>query len=189
MKTPGAARGPPDPVAAFRPRCEDAARRFDDGDLDLHDAVDALQEDAVRSGLVEAIGQDAVQWIMAEAFRPFRSDLAIMTGKLTVTCSEFRAIRQNTLRGFARISIREMRLSIYDVSLHQKGANRWAQLPSKPQVRDGVLVKDPAGKVQYTPVMEFTGREVREAFSARVVEAVLAIEPHAFDAEPETTSS
>jgi hypothetical protein len=38
------------------------------GELDLHDAVDVLQELAVRYDLVDAIGEDAVQAIIVEAF-------------------------------------------------------------------------------------------------------------------------
>ena len=35
---------------------------------DLHDAVDDLQRYAVESGLVDAIGQDAIQAIISQAF-------------------------------------------------------------------------------------------------------------------------
>jgi hypothetical protein len=38
------------------------------GEFDLHEAVDKLQADAERTGLVAEIGQDAVQKIMADAF-------------------------------------------------------------------------------------------------------------------------
>jgi hypothetical protein len=104
--------------------------------------------------------------------------------KLTITCSEFRALRRNTLCGFAVIEIAEMKLTIRDVAVHEKNESRWAQLPAKPQVKDGALVKDPAtGKVAYTPVMDFTSREVRDAFSAAVVRAVLARAPDAFPME------
>jgi hypothetical protein len=57
-----------DPVAAFRLRCEVRAILFEEGEMDLHEAVDVLQTDAVAGGLVEAIGQDRVQAIMAAAF-------------------------------------------------------------------------------------------------------------------------
>jgi hypothetical protein len=43
------------------------------GELELREAVDALQIFAVEAGLVDEIGQDAVQAIMAEAFRRVRS--------------------------------------------------------------------------------------------------------------------
>lgn len=42
----------------------------------LHEATDWLQLWAVRSGLVHDIGQDAVQAIISDAFRPHRKDLA-----------------------------------------------------------------------------------------------------------------
>jgi hypothetical protein len=106
------------------------------------------------------------------------------TGKLTVTCGGFNPRVRNTLRGFAEITVAEMRLTIHDVAIHQKGASRWAQLPSKPWVKDGALVKDPdTGKIKYIPVMEFDGRAVADAFSRVVIDAVLARAPDAFDGE------
>lgn len=39
------------------------------GELDLHEAVDVLQADAEAQGLVDVLGQDAVQEILAECFR------------------------------------------------------------------------------------------------------------------------
>jgi hypothetical protein len=57
-----------DPVAVFEARCEARALLFAAGELDLHQAVDELQADAVRDGLVAGIGQDEVQSIMADAF-------------------------------------------------------------------------------------------------------------------------
>jgi hypothetical protein len=57
-----------DLAAAFELRCWARARLFAEGELDLHDAVDKLQHDAVRDGLVAAVGQDAVQGMMGEAF-------------------------------------------------------------------------------------------------------------------------
>jgi hypothetical protein len=41
----------------------------------LHEAVDALQRDAIASGLVRQIGQDAAQAIMAAAFSEVRRDV------------------------------------------------------------------------------------------------------------------
>lgn len=61
-----------DPVDAFRLRCEMRAYLFVIGEIDLHEAVDVLRLDAERDGLVELLGQDAVQTIMAGAFSPYR---------------------------------------------------------------------------------------------------------------------
>jgi len=101
--------------------------------------------------------------------------------KLSITCLDFRPLVRNTLRGFATIKIRELRLEICDVTLHQKGAARWVQLPAKPQVRDGALVKDDAGKIQYVHIMDFDSREVRDAFSRACIDAVTRAFPDAFE--------
>lgn len=103
--------------------------------------------------------------------------------KLTVHCTDFRPLRRNTLCGFAIITIAELKLTIRDVAIHQKGELRWAQLPAKPQIKDGALIKDSAGKVQYWPVLEFTSDPVRKAFSQAVIAAVLERVPGAFAEE------
>jgi hypothetical protein len=59
----------PDPVEVFRERAEARALLAEAGALDFHDAVDELQACAEASGLVDCIGQDLVQQIMAEAFK------------------------------------------------------------------------------------------------------------------------
>jgi hypothetical protein len=55
-------------VDAFRARCEARAWLVAEGELTLPDAVDELQASAMASGIVDAIGQDQVQEIMADAF-------------------------------------------------------------------------------------------------------------------------
>jgi hypothetical protein len=106
--------------------------------------------------------------------------------RLAITCDDWRPVRRNTLCGFARIHIAELDLSIYDVAVHQKGDRSWARLPSKPWIRDGAVVTDDDGKVQYSPILEFSRREVREAFSNAVVRAVVERFPNALALE-ETT--
>jgi uncharacterized protein YjiS (DUF1127 family) len=59
----------------FTLRAEARARLYADGEMDLHTAVDELQRLAETNGLVAAIGQDAVQAIMSEAFAVVRDDL------------------------------------------------------------------------------------------------------------------
>src|SRR5262245_8685148 len=48
------------------------ATLFVAGEFDLQVAIDVLQEDAKRSGLVKQFGQDVVQRLMADAFRSRR---------------------------------------------------------------------------------------------------------------------
>ena len=54
--------------AAYAARCEARALLFISGQLSLHDAVDELQAYAEQSGLIDRLGQDEVQRIMAIAF-------------------------------------------------------------------------------------------------------------------------
>ena len=65
----------PTPSETFQVLCESRALRWQAGDLTLADAVDWLQDIAAKNGLVQAIGQDAVQLIMARAFAAVRDDL------------------------------------------------------------------------------------------------------------------
>jgi hypothetical protein len=103
--------------------------------------------------------------------------------KFSITCSDFRQVRRNTLRGFVSVTVDELKLTVHDVALHEKGDARWASLPAKPQIKDGGLVKDAAtGKIAYVPVLEFTDRTVRDAFSRAVIDAVLRRERNAFAA-------
>ena len=57
----------PLPVA-FKARAEARAMLWHCGEFDLHEAVDKLQADVERDGLIEMIGQDAVQEIISKAF-------------------------------------------------------------------------------------------------------------------------
>jgi hypothetical protein len=128
---------------------------------------------SMMSGSTYRVDLVLVQQLLAGRGRP--------DGKLTVTCGSFHPLVRNTLRGFAEITIAELRLTIRDVAIHQKGNARWAQLPAKPQVKDGAPVKDATGRVLYVNIMDFDSRAVRDAFSRVVVDAVLSRAPFAFD--------
>jgi hypothetical protein len=98
--------------------------------------------------------------------------------QLKVACTSFRPWPKNTLCGFASIRTAEIGLTIYDVAVHQKGSTRWARPPARPQVRDGVLVRDGEGKILYAKILEF---DDRSAFSAAMIKAVLEHAPNAFE--------
>jgi hypothetical protein len=61
-----------DPLSAFRLRAWARAYLWSVGEYDLHTAADHLQRVAERDMLIERIGQDQVQSIIAGAFLPFR---------------------------------------------------------------------------------------------------------------------
>ena len=61
-----------DPLKVFIARTEARAMLWQAGEFDLQEAVNALQAAAVRDGLVDSIGQDAVQEILSQAFARVR---------------------------------------------------------------------------------------------------------------------
>ena len=108
--------------------------------------------------------------------------------KHTIDCLAFRPMAKNTLRGFARIRIRELHLIVNDVTLHEKAGSRWAGLPGRPQICDGVVVTDKRGKTAYAAVLEFENRAAGDAFSEAVwrsVEAMASLDRPSKDGRPD----
>jgi len=66
------AKAPVSRLAVFIARAEARAMLWQCGELDLDEAVDVLQAASEASGLIEEIGQDAVQAIIAKAFEAVR---------------------------------------------------------------------------------------------------------------------
>lgn len=99
---------------------------------------------------------------------------------MKLTCTDWRPLNRNTLQGFAAIKIEDLGLLVRDVAVHEKAGRRWAQLPAKPQIRDGAAVVGPDGRVTYFPMLEFDSRPRRDAFSNAVCVAILARDPKAF---------
>jgi hypothetical protein len=83
---------------------------------------------------------------------------------------------------FCTVIVPEMRLRVIDVTVFQSHGKRWCGLPGNPQIdKDGQAPRDDRGKVVYSPVIQFTDRDVGDAFSDRVIEALLEAYPDAFD--------
>ena len=92
--------------------------------------------------------------------------------QMPVALLEWKAVRKNTLRGFAKVRLGRS-MSIKDIATHVKNGRRWVQLPAKPIInQDGTAKKDDAGKILYVPVIEWTDREAADRFSQAVIEAI-----------------
>jgi hypothetical protein len=63
------------PLAILIARTEARAGLYAACEFDLHEAIDPLQAYAAESGLVDEIGQDAVQQILAKSFGEVRHEL------------------------------------------------------------------------------------------------------------------
>jgi hypothetical protein len=99
--------------------------------------------------------------------------------KFTIEVTACKRFERGTLVYFCDVVIRELRLKIHEVALHKKGSARWASMPAKPWLKDGVAVRGDDGKIQYSPLFEFETREVSNAFSREVWRALLEFDPDA----------
>lgn len=99
---------------------------------------------------------------------------------MKIVLEEFRPVERNTLRGFARLTVPELGMVLHDVAVHARDGRAWASPPGRPMVgRDGVQMRDAAGKPQFAPTLGFTSRADQDGFSAAVVAVVRARHPEA----------
>jgi hypothetical protein len=104
--------------------------------------------------------------------------------KLSIKVEAFKALRSNTLYGFVDLVVPEMHLRVKEATVHESRGRRWIGLPAKPQItRGGQVRRGEHQKTLYVPVLEFTDRATRDAFSQRAIAALLESFPHAFDSE------
>jgi hypothetical protein len=106
---------------------------------------------------------------------------AAMREKLSIICTDLRPLCKNTLRGFATIQIAELRMTMSEIAIHAKGDRAWAQPPARPWIKNGQVVRDDNGRIQYSPIIEFDTGAVRTAFSDAVIRAVPEFDEHALE--------
>lgn len=97
--------------------------------------------------------------------------------KISLTCTDFRPLRRNTLRGFATIQIAHLRTTMREVAIHDRDGKTWAQPPSRPWTKNGQLFIGNDGKTRYSPLFEFDSPAVRGAFSDAVIRAIRQFAP------------
>jgi hypothetical protein len=92
----------------------------------------------------------------------------------------WKPLERNSLRGFASIRLGAT-LKIHDVAVHRHENGRcWAQLPAKPMLQtDGSVKRNPDGKIQYVPLLEWSDRAASDRFSEAVIAAIEAEHPGA----------
>jgi hypothetical protein len=103
---------------------------------------------------------------------------AVVMTPSTITIEEFRPFLKNSLIGFCRVRMPNG-LVFHDVSVHRQGDAVWASPSAKAQIgRDGTHIKKD-GKPQYSPVVSFASKEVRDKFSDAILGALRASHPEA----------
>jgi hypothetical protein len=87
--------------------------------------------------------------------------------------------RRGSLLGFASVQFASG-LVIHEVTVHRAGSKTWCGPPSRPWVRDGVVVVDEITcRPKYQPVIEFATHGVRAAWSRQILEALATQHPDA----------
>jgi hypothetical protein len=87
---------------------------------------------------------------------------------------DWKPCERNTLRGFATIKIRELRLVVHDVALRERNGTRWAQLPGKPTLKDGKPITGDDGRIRYVPIFTTDRPGTRISIAARLARASFA---------------
>ena len=96
-----------------------------------------------------------------------------------VNILDWRPLKKNSLLGFAKVEL-PSGMVLLDVTILTGERGPWASPPSKPMLdREGAALKDAAGKLRYSPIIEFTSREIRDRWSAAVIDAMRAAHPEA----------
>jgi hypothetical protein len=103
------------------------------------------------------------------------------TGRPRMRLVGWRRLRRGSLVGFADVELPAFGLRFCGCSVFEKNGRRWATLPGRPQVKDGQLIRDDAGKLVYEPSAIWLDTRLGEAFSGRVCELVAGADPSAFE--------
>jgi hypothetical protein len=84
------------------------------------------------------------------------------------------------LLGFARVRL-PSGMIFHDVGVYHRDDTWWATPASKPRLgKDGVQIKDAAGKGQWQPVVTFASKDLRDKWSSAVIEAMGLAHPEIF---------
>ena len=107
-----------------------------------------------------------------------------------VEIESFEKLCRSTLRGFCTVIVPEFGLRIYDVSVYEQSAKRWAMPPAKAALDHTArnLRRGADGRPFFTPALAFLDPNVRRAFSDNVVDALLTQYPAAFDCDQPTST-
>lgn len=96
-----------------------------------------------------------------------------------LTINDWKPLRRNSLRGFVTVTL-PSGMILHEVLIHVTPDGPWAAPPSKPMIgRDGVAMKDAAGKARYSPIVSFADKPMRERWSSAIIAALLASHPDA----------
>jgi hypothetical protein len=104
-----------------------------------------------------------------------------MSGASGFVVEEFRVVTKGALRGWATV-MQPSGQRIDECDIYRKDGRWWVSPSSKPRIgRDGMQMKDPAGKPLWSPVVSFASRQLSDRWSDSVLAALRTSHPHVLD--------
>ena len=92
---------------------------------------------------------------------------------------DWRPLAKGALLGFAKVEF-PSGMIISDVCVLSGEKGTWASPPSKPMIdRDGHVLRDDKQKIRYSPIIEFSSKDIRNKWSSAVIDALRAAHPEA----------
>jgi hypothetical protein len=93
---------------------------------------------------------------------------------------DWRPVVKGSLRGFAKVQFPSGTI-LLDVRLMYT-RDWWVAPPSRPMIgRDGTVLRDANGKIRYSEIIEFASKEIRNRWSAAIVDALRTAHPEVFE--------
>jgi hypothetical protein len=97
-----------------------------------------------------------------------------------VVITEWKPLHRNTLRGFVTAHL-PSGMVLHELAVHRRDGAWWIAPPGKPMLgRDGVAMRDDAGKLRYQTIIEFDPPAAKQRFSNAIIEALRLAHPEAF---------
>jgi hypothetical protein len=97
-----------------------------------------------------------------------------------ILISDFKPLQRATLRAFFSATM-PSDLILHELALHHRDGAWWVQPASKPLLsRDGVVLRDDAGKIRYSPIVSLRTKQVRDRFNRAVLDALRRAHPEVF---------
>lgn len=89
-------------------------------------------------------------------------------------CLRWKALERGAMLGFADLQL-DNGMVLLGCTLLQSNGRRWCNPPSRPQLDSDKKLTFEGGKLLYSPIIEFTDKALRSAWSDAAVAAIAAV--------------
>ena len=90
-------------------------------------------------------------------------------------CVRWKALERGAMRGFADLQL-DNGMILLGCTLLESNGRRWVNPPSRPQLDADRKLTFEGGKLVYAPIIEFTDKALRNAWSDAAVAAIASVD-------------